>query len=208
MTGHAPKWSRRKDARPTEIVEAAIDLFVAKGFAGTTLSEVARRAGVVKGTLYLYFETKEDLFRAAARQAFAENLEVLERSSATHDGSVAEMVPMMLKRVAARIGDGRIPGIMRMVLAESRAFPDLARIWHDEIVSRVLSLLTELIVQGQQHGEVRQGDPKLFAISIAGPMVMALLFREVFGDGSAYSPDLQHLADQHAAVMIRGMMAE
>ena len=82
MTDTTAKRRRRKDARPAEIINAAMDVFVEHGFAGAKLTDVAKRAGVAKGTLYLYFETKEDLFRATAREALTANLEAVEQSSA------------------------------------------------------------------------------------------------------------------------------
>src|ERR1700735_5510408 len=93
-----PKWNRRKEDRPTEIVDAAMDLFAEKGFANTNLNDVAKRAGVVKGTLYRYFDTKESVFRAVVQQALATHLQDLEKAAAAFDGSLAEFVPMLLKR--------------------------------------------------------------------------------------------------------------
>lgn len=205
MTDARPKWSRRKEARPAEIVEAAMDVFVEHGFAGTKLTEIARRAGVAKGTLYLYFATKEDLFRAAAQRALATNLDAVEKA-AGFDMALSDLVPLLLKRAAGRMGDSRIPAIVRMVLAESRAFPDLARIWHDEVVARVLTVLTVLIAEAQARGEVRPGEPKLFAMSIVGPMILGLLFHEVFGAERPFTPDLDALATQHSQAILHGML--
>jgi AcrR family transcriptional regulator len=206
MSDTKPKWNRRKEDRPAEIVEAAMDVFVEHGFAGTKLSEVAKRAGVAKGTLYLYFDTKEDLFRATARQALAANLDAMEQASTAFGGSVVDFVPVMLKRAAGRMGDGRIPGIVRMVLGESRAFPDLARIWHDEVVSRVLTLLSGMIETAQAEGNIRPGDPKLYAFSVIGPMIVGLLFHEFFGQESPHAPDLEALAIQHSEAVLRGII--
>lgn len=86
MSEMQPKWSRRKEARPLEIVDAAVDVFLENGFAAAKLSDIAKRARVAKGTIYLYFETKEELFRAAARQLISTNLEGLETAQATFDG--------------------------------------------------------------------------------------------------------------------------
>jgi AcrR family transcriptional regulator len=206
MTDTTAKRRRRRDARPAEIINAAMDVFVEHGFAGAKLTDVAKRAGVAKGTLYLYFETKEDLFRATAREALTANLEAVEQSSAAFNGSIADLVPVLLKRAAGRMGDGRVPGIVRMVLAESRAFPDLARIWHDEVVARILGRLTELVSAAQDRGEVRAGDPGLFAISIVGPMVLGVLFQEVFGSDSLHAPNLDMLATQHAETVLNGLL--
>jgi AcrR family transcriptional regulator len=184
-----------------------MDVFAEKGFANTKLEEVARRAGVVKGTLYRYFETKEAVFRAVVQQALAAHLQDMEKAASAFDGSLAEFVPMLLRRAVSRMGDDRLPGIARMVLAESRAFPDLAAVWHDALVARMLALITGLIAKAQARGEVRPGDPELYAFSILGPMVMGVLFREVFGSSRPTAPDLDRLASQHAETIMRGLSA-
>ena len=98
-----PKWSRRKEARPLEIVDAAVDVFLENGFAAAKLSDIAKRARVAKGTIYLYFETKEELFRAAARQLISTNLEGLETAQATFDGSIEELIPTLLQRAVSQV---------------------------------------------------------------------------------------------------------
>lgn len=202
-----PKWSRRKAARPAEIIEAALDLFIEAGFADTKLSDVAKRAGIAKGTVYRYFDTKEDLFRAVVRQALAANLSAVEQLAASYEGPLTELLPLMMGMAAQKLGASRLPAILRMVVADSRAFPDLAAIWHDEVVSRFLGLLTDLIAAAQARGEVKAGDPKLYAFSVIGPMVTAILFRELFERDSPLTPDLQALAAQHAQVVLGGLSA-
>lgn len=120
-----PKWSRRKEARPLEIVDAAVDVFLENGFAAAKLSDIAKRARVAKGTIYLYFETKEELFRAAARQLISTNLEGLETAQATFDGSIEELIPTLLQRAVSSGGDARLSAALRMVLSESRMFLSL-----------------------------------------------------------------------------------
>lgn len=208
LTDTRLKWSRRKDARPAEIIEAAVDVFVVHGFAAAKLSDVATRAGVVKGTLYRYFETKEDLFRAVVQHVVDTNLAALEQVAQAFRGSLFDLVPVLLKQAADGMADGHVPALARMVIGESRAFPDLARIWHDKVVSRVLALLAGLVAAAQARGEVRAGDPTVHAFSIVGPMVTGLLFREVFGPAGPHAPDLGTLAEQHAATVMRGLAPE
>ena len=136
MPDDEPKWRRRKTARPAEIIAAALDVFVEKGFAASKLDDVARRAGIAKGTLYLYFETKEDLFRAVAQAAVAPNLDAVESAADAFEGPFAAVAPQLLKQVAAMMGSSRIPAVARMVIGE-RDFPDLARIWHDDVVAEL-----------------------------------------------------------------------
>lgn len=206
MTESKPKWQRRKTARPSEIIEAAMDVFVEKGFAAAKLDEIAKRAGVAKGTLYLYFETKQDVFRAVAIQAIEANLDKIEGKPPTSGGSVAEVVPLLLARAAEKMKDGRVPAILRMIIAESQTFPDLARIWHDDVAARMLTMLTAVISAAQGRGEVRAGNPELQAFSILGPMIAGMLFNEVFGRSSSHAPDMTALAAQHADTVLQGLL--
>jgi AcrR family transcriptional regulator len=202
-----PKWRRRKEARPGEIVDAALEVFAEKGFAAAKLDDIARKAGISKATLYLYFDTKDEIFRAVAQSEVASLMEALERQVEGADAPFAEIAPRLLARAVAMMKGDRVPAIARMVIGESRNFPDLARIWHDDVVARVIGIVTGMIARAQARGEVAPGDPRLYAFSLMGPMVMAMLFREVFGGVDANSPDLNALADQHARTALRGLLA-
>ena len=203
MTG--AKWTRRKEARPAEIIEAAAEIFIRGGYAAANLDDVARQAGIAKGTLYRYFADKQSLFRAVVQQAIELNLAALETAGNGMEGSVVELVPRLLALAADKSRGGRAPALARMVIAESQAFPDLATIWHDNVVSRVLLMLTNLIRDAQTRGEIRDGDPLIHAFSIIGPMLAALLFHEVFGPQSPHAPKLPELAIQHAETVMRGL---
>ena len=200
-----PRRQRRKDARPSEIIEAAIAIFAERGFGAARLEDVARRAGVAKGTVFVYFPTKDDLFRAVAQTVLTSHLERLQGAAADLDRPIAELVPMLLMQAAAVIGEGRLPAMMRLLVSESRQFPDLARVWHDEVVSKVLGLLTMAIEQAQARGEIKPGNARLYAFSIIGPMLASALFREVFRD-TAPLPDLRELAEQHARTILDGLL--
>ena len=201
-----PKWRRRKKARPGEIVDAALEVFAEKGFAAAKLDDIAHRAGISKPTLYLYFDTKEEIFRAVARAAVASLLEARGTKAEGRDAPFAELAPQLLSRAAEMMEGGRVPAIARMVIGESRNFPDLARIWHDDVVASVIGMVTRIIARAQGRGEVAPGDPRLHAFSLMGPMVMAMLFREIFGGVAANPPDLPALADQHARTALRGLL--
>lgn len=199
-----PARRRRKDARPGEIIEAATEVFCEQGFGAAKLEEVARRAGVAKGTVFLYFPTKQDLFRAVARSLVEAHLARLDQAAPAPELSFPELLSRIMA-LAAQIGDTRAVSIARLMIAESRTFPDLARLWYDEVVSKVLGLVVAAISRAQARGEIRPGDPQLYAMSIIGPMMMGLLFRDVFGAAGAPMPDLRALADQHSEVIMRGM---
>lgn len=208
MSDDRPKRTRRKDDRPGELISAALDLFAERGFAATKLSDVAARAGVAKGTVYRYFDTKQDLFRAAVRDALSVNLQAFEKASAASDTPLAELLTPLLVRVATQVGDSRLPAILRMVVADSRTLPDLAVIWRDEVVAKALGLLAGRIAAAQKRGEVREGDPTLYAFSLIGPLVTGVLFREVFGQEDQLTPDLTELVSQHVETILRGWSTE
>ncbi|MDB5446008.1 MAG: transcriptional regulator, TetR family [Phenylobacterium sp.] len=205
MSETQPRWRRRKEARPGEILQAALDVFSEKGFARATLDEIARRAGVTKPALYRYFETKEDLFRAVVTGMVRPDFDRIREMASGFPGSFHELVPRLLARAAASIGSSPAPAIVRMVIGESRTFPDLARIWHESLVAPAIGMLAELIERAQARGEVAPGDPRLYAFSLLGPVFMGALSREVFGPVGADVPDLQALAGQHAQVLLHGL---
>jgi hypothetical protein len=112
----------------------------------------------------------------------------------------------MVLAQAAALGEGRLPGMIRLLVAEARSFPELARMWHDEVVSQVLGLLAAAIERAQARGEIRAGNPHLHAFSVMGPMLAAVIFREVFRATDAPLPDLRELAEQHAATVLDGLL--
>jgi AcrR family transcriptional regulator len=195
---------RRKEARPNEIIQAALELFAEHGFEATRMEDVARHAGVAKGTLFVYFPTKHELFRAVARTITAANVDRLQLATASLDGPISEVVPILLQH-ALSIADTRVPALIRMLICESRNFPDLAEVWYDVVVSKVLALLTSAIASAQARGEIRQGDPHLLAFSIIGPMFSAIILREMLHGADVTLPDLQRLAKQHAELMLHGL---
>lgn len=204
----APRWRRRKTARPGEIVAAALDVFAEKGFAAAKLDEIAARAGVSKGALYLYFETKEELFRAVVREAVAPNIAAVRAMAEAFPGPFSALAPLILGRMAMIAGEGKLPAVAKMVVGESRNFPDLARVWHDTVAAPAIETLTAVIARAQAKGEVAAGDPRLHALSLIGPMVMGFLWTEVFVPAGGAPIDLRALAAQHAWTALRGMLAE
>jgi hypothetical protein len=120
--------------------------------------------------------TKEEIFRAVARAAVASLLEALESTAEGPDAPFAELAPKLLSRVAGMMTGGRVPAIARMVIGESRNFPDLARIWHDDVVASVIGLVAGIIARARAHGEVAHGDPRFHAFSLMGPMLWPCCF--------------------------------
>jgi AcrR family transcriptional regulator len=200
-----PKFRRRPADRPAEILAAALEVFAERGFQAARLEEVAKRAGVSKGALYLYFETKADLFRAVVTDAISPNLERVKMMAAAavpFEQAVRMGVGMLARHV---VTDRRITGVVKLVIAESRNHPELATIWHETVVQPGITLMSGLIAAAQARGEVRPGDPRLFAFGIMGPMVLSMVWRETFEPVGAAPIDVAKLADQHLDTVLRGM---
>jgi AcrR family transcriptional regulator len=205
MTVFRRRWQRRKEARPAEIIESALSAFAERGFAAAKLDDIAREAGVAKGTLYLHFETKEALFRAAVRNAIAPQMDAIKASAEVFCGPFSKLAPRILLAIAQAMEDGRLPALVKMVIGESRNFPDLARIWHDDVLSTAIGGLSGVVARAQSRGELCAGDPRLHVFSLLGPMLMAVLYRSVFAGISNELPDLKELAAQHAKTALAGM---
>lgn len=200
-----PKFRRRPADRPAEILAAALEVFAERGFQVARLEEVARRAGVSKGALYLYFETKADLFRAVVTDAVSPNIahvKGLASAPVPFEQAVRTGIGLLAGRV---ISDRRITGVVKLVIAESRNHPELATIWHETVVEPGVQLISELVAAAQARGEVRPGDSRLFAFGLMGPMVLSMVWRETFEPVGAQTLDVVALAEQHVETVLRGM---
>lgn len=202
-----PKWQRRAEDRPREICDAALEVFAEKGFAAAKLDEIARRAGVSKGTLYLYFKDKEDLFRAVVRSAIAPNIQAITAVIGQAKVPFPDLVRMFFAAFAEREARLPIGAVAKMVIGESRNFPELARVWHDEVASKAIGALAKFVEAAQGRGEVRPGDPRLYAFSLMGPMVLGALWRATLVPAGGEPLDLAALAKQHAETVLKGMLA-
>jgi AcrR family transcriptional regulator len=206
MTMAQPRWQRRAEDRPREICAAALDVFAEKGFAAAKLDEIARRAGVSKGTLYLYFRDKEDLFRAVVRDTVAPNIATMRETAEAVDLPFEQVVRLLLPRFADLAGTVPIGAVAKIVIGESRNFPELAKTYYDLVVSRAVALIAGLIEKAQAKGEVRPGDARLYALTLVGPLLMGLLWRETLEPAGATSIDLHKLAKQHADAVLAGLL--
>jgi AcrR family transcriptional regulator len=204
----APRWRRRKGERPGEIIAAALAVFAERGYAAARLDEIAARAGISKGALYLYFPTKQDLFRAAVTAAAAPNLEAARAAAKRYESDFPGFARLFLPTLAQMAAATSLGAVAKMVIAESRNFPELAQVWHDAVASQALALVSGLIASAQARGEVRAGDPRAFALGLVAPLFLGMIWRETFVPIGAAPFDLAALAQQHAETAIAGMSAK
>jgi AcrR family transcriptional regulator len=175
------KRERRKEARPGELLDAALDLFVEKGFAATRSEEVAARAGVSKGTLFLYFPSKEELFKAVVRENLSGRFSEWNEEFETFEGSTADMVRYCMRVWWERIGATRASGITKLMISEARNFPDLAAFYQQEVIRPSHELIRRILQRGIARGEFRPLDLDYAVFSIIAPMVFLIMMKHSLG---------------------------
>lgn len=175
------KRERRKEARPGELLDAALDLFVEKGFASTRVEEVAVRAGVSKGTLFLYFQSKEELFKAVIRENISGRFKEWNAEFETFPGTSAEMVAYCMKVWWERVGATKASGITKLMVSEGSNFPELATFYRQEVVEPGQALIRRVLQRGIDRGEFRQVDLDYAIFSIVAPMMFLILSKHAVG---------------------------
>jgi len=185
------KRERRKDARPGELLDAALDLFVEKGFAATRVEEVASRAGVSKGTLFLYFPSKVDLFKAVVREAITGRFDEWTAELEHFPGDTADLVRECMLRWWERIGNTRASGITKLVMSEPGSFPEMPTFYPQEVVEPGNGLIRRILERGVRRGELRDIDLDNACHSIVAPMIFLTMWKHSLGPCCA----VQHLLD-------------
>lgn len=194
---------RRKEARPAELLAAALDLFVERGFAGTRLDDVAAKAGVSKGTLYLYFENKEELFKAVVRENIVERISAARDEVTAFEGSSAALLETLLKRWWLEFAATQAGGINKLMMAESGNFPEITRFFLEEVIEPWHRLVAAVVERGVARGEFRPVDVETFVHVVTAPMVMLSLWKRSFGPCSSRPMD----ADRYIATLLEMALA-
>lgn len=201
------RWSRRTEERPAEIIAAALTLFAERGFAATKLDDVAKAAGISKGTVYLYFATKEDLFRAIVRQELVQSLELAEQAIKNYKGESGDLLRMIVGRFLAVMATD-LAVIPKLVLSEAGNFPEIAKFYADEVVARGMKLIGGILERGIASGEFRPIDSAQFVPIFIGPMLMMVLWKHSIGRHTAIGFDHAAVLDAHIGMMLRGLVPD
>ena len=175
------KRERRKDARAGELLAAALDLFVEKGFAATRAEEVAKRAGVSKGTLFLYFSSKEELFKAVVRENISGRFAQWGTELDQFQGSTPDMLRACMMAWWDRIGSTKVSGITKLMMSEAGNFPELATFYRAEVIRPGNELIQRILQRGVDRGEFRPMDMKYGVYTVLGPMLFVALWKHSYG---------------------------
>ena len=206
-TTHPHKRERRKEARPGELLEAALDLFVEKGFAATRAEEVAARAGVSKGTLFLYFPSKEELFKAVVRENVVRHQTEGAEEIARFDGPTSALLEFLMLEWWRRYGATKASGISKLVISEASNFPDLARFFQDEVVTPGNAMIRSVLQRGIDRGEFRPVDTNLAVHSVLAPLLFLVTWKHSM---APCCPSSEHIEPEtfirhHCELLVRGL---
>ena len=204
---HTPRWRRRKEARPAEILAAALEIFGERGYESTRLVDVARRAGCTKGTIFLYFENKTELFKAAVREVMLPLVLETEKLVETHRGTTLELMEALLRLRWENMMRNRLSGLVKLMLAETRSYPELARFYNDEFIARNQALLQRVLQQGLDRGEFRPMNVVQVARFVVAPMMFATVWRHAFEHAVGTPGTLEDYFESALGVMLAGLSA-
>lgn len=196
---------RRPEARPTEILAAALDLFTERGFSATRLEDVASRAGLSKAAIYLYFNDKTSLLTALVQATVGANINVAGDLISQHQGPVAPLLRQLLGFMAGRMQSTRMPDLIKLVISESRAHPEIGRFYLDNVIGKALPLFQSLIERGVASGEFRTVDSRLTVKCLVGPMLLGAVWKSAFEPIGADPIDIDALAAHDADLIIRAL---
>jgi AcrR family transcriptional regulator len=198
---------RRKAERPQEILEAAFTEFSRNGYAMTTLERIAERAGVTKGTIYVYFENKEHLFISMVQEFTKAAHETVQEMYESHAGSTAELLRAQFSFIYQHIvEDERRREVVRMLIAEASRFPALADRYNDEILRPCLDMLRQAIRRGIDRGEIRNSSIVDSPQVVIAPIALVDLWMMMFGERQPL--DLKAYFDAHLDLVLNGLLAK
>lgn len=201
-----PKFRRRAEARPDEVLDAALELFIEKGFATTRVEDIARRAGLSKGAIYLYFPSKEAILEGLVRRAIVPIAQGVGAALEDFPGGPREAFMMLFELMSQRLADPRVLAIPKLIVREVGAFPELAAMYRREVIGRVIPILIGVVKRGIESGDFRPVDPELAVRSIFGPIGMHLIVAEIFGIVPEGGLNLRGLVESHLDILEHGLM--
>ena len=204
---HCPvsRWRRRKEARPSEILDAALELFCKKGYSATTLEQVAKTAGISKGTLYLYYDNKEELFRSMVRELLLPHVEEFERQAGEFSGNSADLLRSMAIEWWKNVGDSSLSGMPKLMIAEAGNFPELAKFFVETVILRSRKLVAKILERGIERQEFKPCDPEMTARILLSALVFTAIWKNSLAPyDQPYSVD--EYINQHIDMTLNGLL--
>lgn len=200
-----PRFRRRKADRPQELVEAALDVFLERGYAAARLEDVARRAGVSKGTVYLYFRDKAGLLAAVVESNVVPEIARIETLAADRSLGAGEALARLVANWARIARDTRLAELPKLVIAEAGNFPAFARLYLRRVIVPAHRAVEAIIRRGVAAGEFRAVDPRVVARLAISPLIFAALWRHSLEPFEAKPIKMPALIEGHLDMLLHGL---
>jgi len=206
--GRPPRWKRAPEARPRQILEAAFRIFGTRGLHTATLEEVAREAGISKGTIYLYFPSKADLFSAMLRARVHDLMPALQPSGRVPHGVRAQrQLALLARRLHRFFRTPAFLNVYRAVIGEAAAFPEAAQSLYREGVLPANRRLAEFLRVGMDAGEFRQVDPLIAARAFVGMLQIFAISQGLLGGQRVYPMPESRILNTVTDLFFHGLLA-
>jgi len=202
-----PRWRRRKEARPGEILRAALDIFLERGYKAARLEDIARSAGCTKGTIFLYYAGKAELFKASVLEAMLPILESAEQRFSDHRGRVSELLTTHIRTRWHELRHTRISKLPELIVAERDDFPELVQFFYREVFGRSQRLFTSILDEGVARGEFRPMDTQQTALFIMAMVAMGVTWGHSFSSIGAPPFDAERYFESALDQFMRGIVA-
>lgn len=200
----ARKWVRRAEARPEEILDAALEEFTARGFDAARMEDIAKRAGLSKAGVYLYFESKEALLKALIQARIAPLAEQAAALAKAGEADPLLALRLLARAVAARLADGKLFAVPRLVIGLSGRFPEIADFYRIAVVEKARGALERLLAVAVRKGQIRKVDPRAAARAFVGPLIFEAMWTHVLRGESAFAAP-ERMIEQHFDILLNGL---
>ncbi|MCI2400561.1 TetR/AcrR family transcriptional regulator [Aliiroseovarius subalbicans] len=201
----APKFRRRAEDRPDELLDAAVALFIEQGYARTSVAQIAARAGLSKGAVYLYFPSKQAILEGLVARAITPVGAELMAQVAAEARDIRQMLTVFLTSLAQRLSDPATLAIPKIVIREAVVAPEIAQMYHDAVLAQALPIMIQLIQRGIDNGQFRDVDPEMTVRTVMGPVLVHIFLAEIFGIQPAGGLALDRLIDNHLTILFDGL---
>jgi AcrR family transcriptional regulator len=205
---HLRSWQRRKQARPGEILESALTVFAEKGFAAARMEDIAVKAGVTKGTIYLYFPSKEEVFKSLAREHVSQSLIAAAEQAEKFEGSVFEFLRAFYAGFIELVLNSEAAVLPKIIIGEAGNFPELARFWREEVIEKATGMMSGIITRAIARGEIRDLPPDHISKLAMAPILMCLVWRTTFEKTTTAVFDYHAYLATHCDVFFKGLAPE
>lgn len=207
MTERKPKFRRRAEARPDEVLDAALALFIERGYEATRVDDIARRAGISKGSVYLYFQSKQAVLEGLVQRAVVPVADSVFGAVAQFRGDPRPFIAQMMHMMAAQLAGSNTLDIPKLVMREALVVPEIAEMYRKAVLDRAIPGVAGLISNGIEDGYLRPVEPELAVRNVVGPVLVHVLLFEIFGIAPEDGFDIDTFIDTHLDILFNGLSA-